>query len=454
MRRLLRLRSARAYVLASTIDALGDFALWLATGIWVKSLTGSSAAAGLVFFFFTAGSLTSPLSGIVVDRVRRKPLMIVVNLLTATLLATLLLANGREELWLIYLVMFLYGVSGSISSSAATALLPRIVGDELLGEANGVLQTAREGLRLVTPIIGAGVYAWVGPHVVVLIDMGTFVIATALLLTVKVDEPRPQPDADAAPATWWHESTEGARFIMRTAVLRQMILTCSVALLAIGFFETIAFSVVTVGLRHSATFMGPIEVAQGVGAIGGGLVSARLLRRFGGGYMVAAALTVLGLSCPAFAGSNEPLVFASIIVIGASLPWLMVGFTTTLQRCTPSRLMGRVGGATDLLLTGPQTFSIALGAALVSIVPYQDLLYCMGVVLVGCGVYLSTRPEQRLGAARQSTAAEIPDTDVSAHATPPEPAGASADASPVPEPGIVTTPRIGADPAAAGLADD
>lgn len=396
MRRLLALRSARLFVLSSTISSLGDFALWLAMGIWVKSMTGSSGAAGLVFFFYTAGALTSPLSGVVVDRVRRKRLMIVVNLLTTLLLAALLPVRGRDEVWLIYLVMFLYGVAGSIAGSASAALLPDLVEDELLGEANSVLQTTREGLRLITPIIGAGVYAWVGAHVVVLVDAGTFVVATALLLAMRGADPRPHRDPDAAPGRWWHEATAGVRFVLHATVLRQLVLTISVALLAVGFFETIVFSIVTQGLHHSATFVGPLEVVQGAGAIVGGLSAAALLRRFGGGYLVAAALLVIGLMCPVLALSDEPLVMTAVGLLGASLPVLTVGFTTTLQRRTPSRLLGRVNGACDVLMTGPQTVSIALGAMLVTVVRYQDLLYAMGVVIVCCGIYLVTRPEQRL----------------------------------------------------------
>ena len=50
-RRLLSLRDARVFLAGQAVTSFGDSALWLATGIWVKALTGSSGAAGLVFFF-------------------------------------------------------------------------------------------------------------------------------------------------------------------------------------------------------------------------------------------------------------------------------------------------------------------------------------------------------------------------------------------------------------------
>ena len=58
------------------VSAFGDWAMWIVLAIWMKSLTGSSARAGLVFFVLGLGSLAGPLGGLLADRMRRRPLMI------------------------------------------------------------------------------------------------------------------------------------------------------------------------------------------------------------------------------------------------------------------------------------------------------------------------------------------------------------------------------------------
>jgi len=75
MRRLLSHRDARVYIAGQGLSVIGDSALWLAMGIWVKILTGSNSAAGLTFFAFICGCLVAPVSGVIVDRVRRRPLL-------------------------------------------------------------------------------------------------------------------------------------------------------------------------------------------------------------------------------------------------------------------------------------------------------------------------------------------------------------------------------------------
>src|SRR5271169_3141206 len=126
----------------------GDWALIIVLGIWAKVLTGSNAAAGLVFFVFALAGLAAPLGGLVVDRLPKRRLMIVTHLAMAAMVCLLLFVNDRSDLWLIYVVVALYGLGGDLFAAARSAMLKAMLPDELLGEANGILQSVREGLRL------------------------------------------------------------------------------------------------------------------------------------------------------------------------------------------------------------------------------------------------------------------------------------------------------------------
>jgi hypothetical protein len=93
-----------------------------------------------------------------------------------------------------------------------------------------------------------------------------------------------------------------------------------------------------------------------------------------------------------FISSSLPLIAAGIIVAGFGVSWLIVGLMTAIQVRTPLRLQGRVSSAADVLISTPQTISIAVGAALIAVVDYRVLVVVEALAVALAGVYLLTRP--------------------------------------------------------------
>jgi MFS family permease len=389
MRTLLRNRDARIYLAGQAMSLVGDNSLWLAMGIWVKILTGSSSAAGLTFFAYVCGLLLAPAGGLIADRVRRRPLLIIANWTTGAGVCALLLVSGRDQLWLIYLVMFGYGVAGGLIGSAQTALIAVMLPDDQLGEANSLLQLAEVGLRVITPVLGAGLLAWVGPKPVILLDAGTFLGAGLALLALRLREPRPVRSAER----WRAEVTAGLRHIGRTPILRRLLVSCVAALLVFGFFQTVPFAVVGQGLHRTPPFLGVLESVLGAGAVVGALLAAPLMRRTSERALVIIALAAAGLVCPLLMTGSLPLVLIAMAVVGACIVWVNVAAYTLIQRRTPPELIGRVDAALTSAAMIPQAVSIAVGAALVAVVNYRILLIAMSVAFLLSAVQMVSRAE-------------------------------------------------------------
>src|SRR6476661_8809623 len=109
MRALLRDRDVRLLMVGQSLSLFGDRAMYLVLGIWVKTLTGSNAQAGAVFFVLAAPGLIAPLFGLAVDRMRKRPLMIATDIAIGLVLLSLLFVHGRNDVWSIYAVTALYG---------------------------------------------------------------------------------------------------------------------------------------------------------------------------------------------------------------------------------------------------------------------------------------------------------------------------------------------------------
>jgi len=395
MHRLLRHRDARIYIAGQSLSIIGDSALWLAMGIWVKILTGSNSAAGLTFLAFICGYFAAPVSGAVADRFRRRPLLIAANLGTAAMVGTLLLVAGRGQVWLIYLVMLGYGMSASLITSAQTALLPGLVPADLLGDANSALQMAQQGLHVISPLLGAGLLAAVGARPVILLDAGTFVVAALSVLALRTREPRPERRTE----DWRAQFSAGIRHIARTPALRRPMIAGVIAVTAFGFFETVPFAVVAQGLHRTPEFLGVLISLQGAGGLAGGAVAAAVMRRSNERALVVGGLAACAGAALLLITASLPLVLAACAALGVCIVWINVGIITLIQLHTPGPLVGRVDAALNFAIVVPQAASIALGAALIAAVDYRILLVAMAAVIAASAVYLGTGRDRGAAAA-------------------------------------------------------
>jgi MFS family permease len=388
VRKLFAYRDARLLVAGQSLSAFGDWAMWIVLAVWMKTLTGSSARAGLVFFALGLGNLAGPLGGLLADRVKRRPLMIVCDCVLGASVLVLLFVNDASTAWLLYVVALLYGVVGSVFYPARSALLRLMLPEELLAEANGLLSSVQQGLRIVAPLAGAGLYAAFGGGVVAILDAATFAGSALFLSRMHVREEKPEPPEHH----FLREVTAGIEHVWRTLPLRQMTVGTTIALLVVGFTETLIFIVIG-HLGHKPSFFGVLATLQGVGSIAGGLTAAWVLRRIGDVRTVGLGLGLFGSCALLLAVPSLPIVLVGFFVAGLGIVWAIVAFNTALQTRTPLAIQGRVSAAVDVSLSLAQTASIATGALLSTFVDYRVLLVALAAVVGGSAIYLVTRRE-------------------------------------------------------------
>jgi MFS transporter len=246
-------------------------------------------------------------------------------------------------------------------------------------------------MRLVTPLVGAGVVAATGGvRPLVIGDAATFVVAAAALASMSIVEVRPEASLDRIRT----QLAAGVRHVWGTLPLRQIVIATGLAIFVVGMNETLVFAVAQ-GLGRSASFVGVIVALQGLGAVVGGPISPTVLRRIGDGWTVAAGLCLVSVAEVGMATGTLPGVIVGVIIGGVGVPLLIVGFATAIQLRTPPHLQGRAAAAADAIVSTPQTISVAVGAALVLAVDYRLLLLVSAVVVAGAALYLLSRPEHR-----------------------------------------------------------
>jgi MFS family permease len=422
MRALLRDRSYRWLLVGQTLSAFGDYAMFLALAVWVKVLTGSSAAAGLSILPFVVPSLVGPALGVYVDRFPRRRVMIWTDLAAAASVIPLFWVHDAGDVWLIYLVNFALGLATVVYQAARAGLLVSMLDDADLGDANGLLQSTSQAMRLLAPLGGAALFALFGGPAVAALDAVTFLVSALLLLAVRA----PVIDRSDDEQGFWPELRAGVRHIAHTTDLRTLTIATAFVTLAAGVMEVVIFALIDQGLHRAPEFLGVLSTAQGVGAVAGGVVVGLLMRRVGELATIAWALVAIGIGVGMLATGQLAVVLVAVVFVGLAVSFYNVAFVTLVQRRTDVSMQGRVMSAIEAVFTVPYAASIAAGAVIVSVVDFRVvyLVQALAFLLVAAYVTLAMRaepmpPTPSTGRSRRRARARSSSRDGRALAAPP-----------------------------------
>ena len=405
-RRVLADRNMRVLLGGQTFNMLGNSAMLIVLGIWVRDLTGSSGQAGLVFVLLGVSNFLAPVTGLLVDKFPRRRLLIINDSATGLLVALLLLVHGRSEVWLIYLVATLYGLSGQIYRAARGGLLHSMVPDELLGDANGLLSSLAQGMRIVGPLAGAAIYATWGGGVVAAADVGTFVISVASYIGLRqvpdLVRPASGPAGEAPvrkrPAEVARDLMAGAKHVLTNPVIRRIVLSSAVAFTGAGMINVAVFSLVTQGLHRPTSLLGAITAVEGVGSVVASLIVGPMMRKVGEYATASLGYLLNGVGLVVASTATLAGAAAGMILLGFGLPMILVAELNIVQRRTPADLQGRALSASDAIITTPLTISIAVGAAIISSVGFRPIFIGVSAGFFAITLYLlphlkETKPE-------------------------------------------------------------
>jgi Na+/melibiose symporter-like transporter len=183
---LLRRRDFGRLWAGGLISETGDWFLLVGLPVWVLQVTGSSLVTATVFLVgLLPGLVVGPLAGVLVDRWDRRRTLVAVSLAQAGCLLPLLAVDGRERLWIVYLVTAVEAALAQLNDPARNALVPALVGrDDLVG-ANALIGLNGNLARLAGSPLGGLLVEVAGLPGLVIGDAASFLLGAALIALVR-----------------------------------------------------------------------------------------------------------------------------------------------------------------------------------------------------------------------------------------------------------------------------
>jgi MFS family permease len=363
---LRRSRDYRALITGLGVSVLGNQLTTVAVPFQVYAITRSSLMVGLVsltqLFPLIFGSL---LGGSLVDAVDRRKILIAVETLGALCSAALALnADFGPQLWPLFLFPAITAAQSGIDSSARNAMLPSLVGMELLPASNAIFQSLFQTGAIVGPAVAGLLLAGAGVHLIYWIDAVSYLIAISAVLTMS---PQPVPAAvgtGAAPARpGWRSTMDGLRFVRRSQPAAGAYLI-DVNAMVFGMPRALFPALAATVFGGGATTVGLLYSAPGVGALLGALTSGWVGRVRRQGLAVVFAVLIWGASIAGFGVAHWlPLALVLLAVAGWADVLSAVFRNTIIQFAGPDGMRGRLMGVQMAVVAGgPRLGDLEAGA--------------------------------------------------------------------------------------------
>ncbi|GLH96613.1 MFS transporter [Phytohabitans aurantiacus] len=369
---VLRNREFRRLWVAATIDSFGSWLLVMAVPLHVFALTGSAMSTGLALAVQALPTVViGPWAGVVVDRWRRKNVLVVANVVAACAVALMLLATTSDRAAVIYVGLVVENVAICFLRPAVAAATPAVVGRGTdLAAANALSAFTGSAFRMLGPLVGTFLVAGGWFEVVVVMDVTSYLVAAALITRVAVDRARPPIRTATAGA-----ATRGLRYIGRTPLLRGLLATNCLYWTANAALTALLIPFVATRLHSSGRALGYLVAGLGAGYLCGSAISKALIARYPTRAILTAAYASVGVCfLVMFTATALPIALVAVTASGVpgAVAQVVIGYR--LQVSTPDAVLGRVSAAfytSDSVaavtgaVAGPAVVAlIGLGAAL------------------------------------------------------------------------------------------
>ena len=368
---LWRNRDFRRFWAAQTVSQFGSeitgLALPLLAILVLHASTFEVAALAVVdwlpFFLFSLPA------GVWIDRLPRRPILIVADLGRAAVLGSIPLAYLLDVLTLgqLYAAGLLAGTLTVFFDLSYQSYLPSIVERNELGEGNSKLEVSRSSAQVAGPgLAGVLVSALAAPYAI-LVD-GISFLASALFLSRITRRERDPEKPREERAGFRTEIREGLRFVLRHPILRPIVMFVGVS----NVFVTMLFAIYLVyavrELGLDATTIGVIFSLGSLGSLVGALTANRVARSIGIGPGLIAVATTGGLGLLLIPFATGDLVIPFLVV--ANVLWgffvlnYFVSAISLIQAITPDHLLGRTNASRRFLVQGVIPVGALLGGVL------------------------------------------------------------------------------------------
>ena len=391
--------------IAQLVSTIGSALTSLAASILIFRLTGSALSVGLMLIASAGPSIFVGLvAGVFVDRLDRKRIMVVSDLIRAVLVVLIPFLIPYNIAWL-YIIVAIASSVEQFFNPAMESVLPEVASDEELAAANSMMAISTFG----STAIGFAASGFIASRLPIewafYLDGVTFLVSAAAILFVRVQVL--EVKGRTSVATVARNLRAGARFLWDSQVLRALLVISIPLMVAVGLWNSLLLPFAELALDASEFEFGLQEALTSVGFVIGSFLMARLADRLQAGQWLTISYLGMGLIFGIYATvTNIPLAILLVMVSGFLNAPSSIARRLEIQRHTTREIRGRVVSAFNV--SRNVLFLIGMGlAGLADVVDVRVMVFVSAVLIVTAGVLTLVMPGLRQPAAEWRRAVSL-----------------------------------------------
>jgi MFS family permease len=331
-------------------------------------------------------------SGVIADRLPRRPIMVVSDLGRLVALASIPLAYLSVGLSMghLYLVALAIGIFTPFSTVASQAYLKGLLDRADLTEGNAKLEISNSTANVAGRALAGTLIYWIQAPLAITVDAVSYLVSALLVLAIRRPEPAMAAPGRQARISFWRDAWDGLVATFGDRTIRLIAASSATVNLGISIVNTVYLLYAYEVLGLNAAEVGLILAAGGVGSVLGAVAVYPVSTRIGEGPAMAAAvligfasyllLPLAQLGPVAASGLVVPLLGLASFVLSVCLPIYFVNTITVRQATVPDHLQGRVVGTIRTVVIACTPIGAMIGGLL------GQYLGLVSTLLIGAAV--------------------------------------------------------------------
>ena len=396
-------RDTVLFLSGQTVSLFGSSLVQYAILWYLTLLTQSGVVLTLATAFgFLPQAVTSVFGGVWADRHNRKFLLIGADATIAvtTLVLAVMLWQGTDDLWLVYLTLAIRSAGAGIQTPAVGALLPQIVPAPALMRVNGINMSIQSAMMLLSPAVAAGLFAWLGLQAVLLVDVATAVIGISLVALIPVARVL----RTAAPASYFGDLKAGLAYVRDHKVIRLVLVYFAIVMILMAPPGYLSPLMVVRTFGEEVWKLTVNELAFGVGMLVGGAIIAawggwrdrmRMMRAtsFAFGLLSIA----LGLSGSILGWSGSFAAYLTfMLVLGGAVSFFSTTAMTLFQEQVEGEMQGRVFGVQGIIVALAMPVGMLIFGPMADVISIEWITVVAGLLTLAVTLVAGYRAPQAL----------------------------------------------------------